>query len=298
MHLNNWSCEGSIIGADCSTPCIGSFFVDKFWQMPPLEELTPKKLLDECHEREIRAIIPSRDGELAFFAKNRDLFIKNGIALMVSPASAVEICFDKVRFWDFCRKYRLPGIPTSTEIEEIEANSYVVKEQFGAGSHQIGINLTKSKAKAWAKNLNNPIFQPYIQGKEYSVDLYRNLKTVQGTVARSRDYVVRGESQITSSAKEPALEQLSSKLADKLKLYGHSVIQLFKNEAGQCSLIECNPRFGGASSLSIAMGLNSFVWFFQECLGQPLPPFVRSIEEKQQVRYPNDLILHLTPSEL
>ena len=103
--------QGSIIGADCSTPCIGSFFVDKFWQMPPLEELTPKKLLDECHEREIRAIIPSRDGELAFFAKNRDLFIKNGIALMVSPASAVEICFDNVDFGIFAENIASPASP-------------------------------------------------------------------------------------------------------------------------------------------------------------------------------------------
>jgi carbamoyl-phosphate synthase large subunit len=288
---------GLLIGADCSTPCIGSYFVDQFWQMPRLDGLTAQELLVYCKEKEVRALIPSRDGELSFFAENQDFFRRHGISVMVSPPQAVATCLDKELFWKFCVDHGLPCIPTSKALEQIDAASYVVKEQFGAGSKQIGLQLNRAEAQAWAAQLMHPVFQPYVEGREYSVDLYRNKQgAVQGTLARSRDYVVRGESQITSSVKDPDMERLCEELADKLGLYGHAVVQLFKEEGGTYTLIECNPRFGGASSLSLAMGLNSFYWFFQECLDHPLPPFERSFLEKQQVRYATDLLFNLAPA--
>ena len=65
--------QGSrVFGADSDTECIGRYFVDSFWRMPPLEELHMDELLDFCAKHRIQAIIPTRDDELEYFA---DIFI-------------------------------------------------------------------------------------------------------------------------------------------------------------------------------------------------------------------------------
>jgi len=58
-------------------------------------------------------------------------------------------------------------------------------------------------------------------------------------------------------------------------------------------VIECNPRVGGASMLSIHAGLESFFWFFAEVLGEDLTayPFIPASKPVTLVRYPNDVYL-------
>lgn len=286
--------SGEIIGGDSHSECIGRYFVDDFWLMPKQEELSIKKIIETCQKRNIRAIIPTRDGELPFFALHKDTLLKKGIFCLISPIKPVEICRDKLQFADTLAKSNFPSIPTSTQIREISAPTYVVKERFGAGSRAIGINLTSSEAKKFALTLQDPIYQPFINGTEFSIDLYVDLsKQVRGVIARRRELIVNGESQITSTVKNTRLEEQCTSVAKRLGLYGHAVFQVLCSENQELHIIECNPRFGGASTLSLAAGLDTFKWFFQECLQVPLSPFVRCAEEKRQVRYAADLILDL-----
>jgi carbamoyl-phosphate synthase large subunit len=58
------------------------------------------------------------------------------------------------------------------------------------------------------------------------------------------------------------------------------------------SLVECNPRFGGASSLSVEAGLDSFRWFLLEAGGHSLEltPFRRASRDLRLVRFAADWI--------
>jgi carbamoyl-phosphate synthase large subunit len=58
-------------------------------------------------------------------------------------------------------------------------------------------------------------------------------------------------------------------------------------------VVECNPRFGGASTLGLAAGLQTFVWAYLEAQGEPLTsrPFHRLAGERRQVRFAADRIL-------
>jgi carbamoyl-phosphate synthase large subunit len=144
-----------------------------------------------------------------------------------------------------------------------------------------------------AATLTNPIFHPFIEGKEYSVDLYisKNGKA-KGGVVRSRDVVVNGESQITTTVENKKILEVSTKLAEALKLYGHVVLQVLQNNEN-IYIIECNSRFGGASTLSLAAGLDSFYWFLLESNKINIDgyPFVPSKKVKKQIRFPEDIIL-------
>ncbi len=279
-----------IYGGDCNNNIIGKYFVDEFWQMPLLRDLTLDILLDYCQKHHIGIIIPTRDGELEYFAKHKNKLRSYGIDVMVSEQDAVKTCLDKL---EFARNQKL-AIPTSTNIEDISASFYVVKERFGAGAQAIGIKLTRKEALQHAKNLKHPIFQPYIEGEEVSIDAYVSTnKKIKGLVMRKRILVINGESQITTTFNDPMLEKQFYRIFSSLNLSGHVLLQAFIDKQKNIHLIECNPRFGGASSLSIRAGLDSFYWFYLEHLGNPLKhySFLRVSEEITQIRYPKDYYL-------
>lgn len=280
-----------IIGTDRNPQVIGCYFVDQFERLPGLENGDIEQFVKECKKLSIQGIIPTRNGELPFFAKHRERLTKEGIHCMVSEEHGVDACLDKLLFFkelaaDF------PMIPSSLRLD-FKASSYVVKERQGAGSLGIGLQLDEEQARNFAKQLKEPLFQPFIEGQEYSIDLYVNRTgEVMGCIARKRNLVVDGESQVTQSVRFPKLEELCSAMAKKLQLYGHAVFQALVDPQGVIHVIECNPRFGGASTLSIAMGLRSFEWFLAEVEGKDLKqlPFKRSSRELTQVRYPADYV--------
>lgn len=281
-----------VIGADSNFHCIGRYFVDQFWHIPFQEVLSIEEILEYCKKNHIKMIIPTRDGELPFFAKHKENLAQKGISCLISSPQTIDLCRDKFLFYGFLNKYNLPAIPTNKSIEKIKSRSYVVKECFGAGSKSMGLDLTLPKAKLWAEKLHHPVFQPYIRGTEFSIDLYiNNQNKPMGAIVRERELVKEGESQITSSIIMPDLESICITAATLLKVYGPAVFQVLRDDSNHLHLIECNPRFGGASTLGLAMGLRTFEWFFQEALNMPLSPFIRSPKELRQVRYAEDLII-------
>jgi carbamoyl-phosphate synthase large subunit len=286
--------EGKIYGADIDDTCVGQYFVDDFWMMPRMSELGIDELISYCTDRKISCVIPTRDGELSFFALNKKNLSNNSISVMVSDHEAVTRCLDKLAFYERAKSAGFPVISTVTDIELLNCKRYVVKERYGAGSNGIGLNLSKEEALFRAIGMNTPIFQPYISGSELSIDVYVEKNgRAKGVIARSRDMVVNGESQITTTVNRPDAEELCSMFAEHFNIYGHAVFQILIDESEQCNVIECNSRFGGASTLSICTGLDSFYWFLLESMGEDLSkyPFVRSVNEKRQIRYPTDLIL-------
>jgi len=284
---------GKIIGADADPNCIGKHFVDDFWQIHKLSDVKFSSFLSDCQRLGVHCIIPTRDGELEFYAEYKQALAEAGVAVMVSEISALSVCLDKYKFYELLKNKGFPVIQTSFSVEKIEGSEYVVKERFGSGSRNLALKISKDEAQKHASRLKNPIFQPFISGNEVSVDLYLDSsKKTKGVIARQRQLVVHGESQVTTTFRDPSLEHLCSEMAEMLHLSGHIMFQLIKEDGGYLAL-ECNPRFGGASTLSLEVGLDSFYWYFLEVQGKDRAdlPFIRSPKEKTLVRYPEDLIL-------
>ncbi len=73
-----------IFGGDSNVYCIGKYFVEKFWKMPLIENLEIGKLIKYCKINKINYIIPTRDGDLIYFSKNKTILLKNKICVMIS----------------------------------------------------------------------------------------------------------------------------------------------------------------------------------------------------------------------
>jgi len=265
-----------VIGADLNPRALARAYAADFWAMPTLCDEALPELLAECQARGVAYLIPTRDGELAFWSRHRAALAAVGIAVLVSEPTAVARCLDKLEFAAFGQQVGLPVVPTSLHIDGLAAGTtaYVVKERHGAGSLSLGLNLPYAVATTHAQELQEPIFQPFIQGTEISVDGYvSRTGRVHGHVARTRDVVVHGESQVTTTLNDAALLARLTPLVESLGLYGPFVLQALLTADGGLHIIECNCRFGGASTLGIAAGVDSFFWFLQEAGGADLQAF-------------------------
>jgi len=285
-----------VVAADSDEMCIARHFADGFWNMPRLEELTVRQLTEKCRELGVMAIVPTRDGELPFFARHRAELEAAGIAVMVSGEEAVERCTDKLLFYEYLAPRGFPVIPTFRTADEVPGDVLVVKERYGAGARKMALNVSREQAKAHASSLEQPVFQPFVEGYEISADLYVTRSGLcKGVVLRRREKVVDGESQITSTFRDEPLERLCMDLARELGLYGHAVAQWIVDGKGRPHLVECNPRVGGASRLSWQAGLRSLDWFLAEALGKDADaiPFRRAEREMRMVRYPEDRFTEL-----
>ena len=284
-----------IIAGDTDPMAITKFIADHFWQMPIINDNSLDELIEGCLSRSISVIFPSRDGELEFWARHKFAFSKVGIEVIISPHNSIARCRDKLAFSSFGVSSDLPIIPSSNIPYSFGSSNLVVKERFGAGSRGIGINLTLEAAIQHARDLEEPIFQPFKTGPEISIDGWADkYGKVLGVVLRYRDKVVSGESQITTTFRNDKLEDQAITVLTALQISGPVVLQaIIVNESLQ--VIECNPRFGGASTAAIGAGLDSLYWSLNESLdGIKNPLFKRSLGEIRQIRLPIDCLIHGT----
>jgi carbamoyl-phosphate synthase large subunit len=268
---------------------------DELYLMPKTIETNKSEILNWCKINNISAIVPSRDGELLFWANWKFELFKNGIKVMVPDSQSVEICLDKLIFSSECKRLDLPAIKSDLEIENVDSATFVVKERYGAGSLSIAINVNKELALKHSKSLDNPLFQPYVEGTEISVDAYiTQFGIVKGIVTRFRSVVEKGESVITKTFYNETLNKELLIVFEKLNLYGHVILQIILDSNNNINIIECNSRFGGASTLSIEAGLDSFYWFLQEANGINIDqlPFQFKNQKITQIRFPQDMIVY------
>jgi len=281
-----------IYGIDSNENCIGKYFVDKFFKVDKINSIDIYDLLNKCKSWGIKLIIPSRDEDVLFYSKYKALFEKSGIHIMCPSYESSYKCIDKLSFFKQTKTHF--SIPTSDLIEDVISESYVVKERFGAGSKKIALGLSKNDAISFAEKIKNPIFQKYITGNEISIDAYVDLGgSIKGVILRTRDLIIDGESKISTTFFDEYIENSARNIIHELNLYGHIMLQMLIDENGQLFVIECNPRFGGASTLSVNAGLDSFKWAYLESLNISIQniPFNKRNAEIRQVRYSKDFYI-------
>lgn len=259
-------------GADLDPEALGRHFVDTFWVSPPFAEAGVEGLVDHCARNGIRYILPTRDGDLEWFANAREELAGAGIEVMVSPPETIALCRDKLRFAAHLEQHGLPAIATAQTTEVLPRSAtWVVKERWGSGSRGVYCDVPAHRLDELAAELEDPIFQPFIRGRELSVDLYRDRAgRVHGSICRTRDTVIAGESQVTTVVDAPALSKVCEEVAHCLNVQGHVTMQAIETPEARVRIVECNARFGGASTLSERAGLESFYWFLLEASGRGL----------------------------
>lgn len=283
-----------VVVGDTNENSLAFHFASRVWIMPLANDKNLGVILDGCLERNIKIILPTRDGELLFFAKHKIRFKENGIDVLVSNPLSVSRCLDKLLFYHYLNDLGFPAIPTSTDIESYSGTQFVVKERFGSGSLRVKKNVSAEDCLTVASTFQSPIIQPMIFGREFSVDVW---VAENGTHAiasgRFRDYVVNGEAKVTSTFRDTYIEEVSISIAKALGISGLCVLQGFILDDETLLFIECNARIGGATTASINSGVPLIELLIADALRLDTAQILSQVSRNTitQIRAPYDYCL-------
>lgn len=207
-----------------------------------------------CADRGIRVVVPTRDGELSVLADARADLAAVGATAVVSDRSALDLCQDKRRFAAACVEQGLSTPRTYAVGEAPERFPVFVRPVRGAG----GKGARRIDSAAELPSGEDLLVQDLETAPEYTIDVLMDLagQPLQA-VARERLLVRDGEAVKSRVVDAPDLTDPALRLCAGLGLVGHNVVQAFRAPGSAPRFIEVNPRFGGASNLSIRAGLAS-----------------------------------------
>lgn len=246
---------GRVLAQDLEPDSAGLIFADEAVSLPRTDDPGfADALLSVCKAKGIGLIVPTRDGELATFAGLKDRLRAEGVEVLVPAAEALAACADKHRFVAACERLGLQTPKTFEPGETPDAFPVFVRPAAGAG----GRGARRIEAADWTPQGRDMLVQAFCDQPEYSIDVLMDLEgaPVQA-VARRRLSVRAGEAVKSRVEDTPVLTEAALSLCAGLGLVGHNVVQAFWDGAGAPLFIEVNPRFGGASNLSIQAGLAS-----------------------------------------
>ncbi len=264
ITIKKLNIKSKVFAGDSDDNVVSKFFCDYFWHMPILKDENFGKILGFLKNNKIRIIFPTSDKELLFWARHKNLLKKNKIFVMVSELETINLCNDKLKFYNVLKDNKNVSITSNNLSIFNNKTRLVAKNRYGSGSKNILINLSKKEINLF-KNKENFIYQKFIKGKEFSVDCYfDNSHTLLSCSFRYRDKINNGESEITTIFKNSNLKKVIINISKAIKFQGHIMFQGILSKKGNIEIFECNPRLGGASYLSSFQFLDSIKYFISE----------------------------------
>lgn len=290
--------EGKVFTADInptlSAACNAS---DGYFKVKALSdpEFIPN-LLNLCLAEQIKLIIPTLDTELQILADNKELFLNEGIQVVISSSEFVRDCRDKRKINKFFEEQGI-GIPKSIDKGQPTFPLFIKPYD---GSLSVDTYLIKSSEELTSYHLNNEklLFMEYVSNvdyDEYTVDMYYGMDNqVKCIVPRKRIEVRGGEISKGVTRKNFIVSFLKDKLSFINGAVGCITLQLFLHKSNNRILaIEINPRFGGGFPLSYKAGAEYPSYIIKEfLLHEKLSYFESWTEDLLMLRYDNEVIIH------
>jgi carbamoyl-phosphate synthase large subunit len=248
--------------ADASDESPALYFGDDFVIVPKINSKNLLSyLLNYCKCNNITFILPTSDHDMVFLTTVREKLRMHGIMVLMSDSSTINNCISKFKFAEICNNNNIPMPYIYSCLEDIK---YPCVGRLNISQASKGVFLIKThedlKILLKKYDFSELIFQEYIDSQEYTIDSFygKNGKLVCA-IPRKRLKVIDGESVISETVYIPELIDLADQLSLVFNFFGHITIQAFFN-GSKISVIEINPRFGGASNLSFNAGLRSPEW--------------------------------------
>jgi carbamoyl-phosphate synthase large subunit len=264
-----WPYGGRVFACDAKPESAALFAADEAAVVPRLGDAAfADALAALCAERKIALVVPTRDGELEALAALAPRLAAAGTRMLTAPEETLRRCRDKRLFNAFCLDH---GYPVAKVFSDGEVPPFPVFVRPRAGAGGRGARRIDDEA-AWnalGEACRDMVVQAAIEAPEYTVDTLLDLdgRPLQA-VARRRLQVKAGEAVKSRVEDLPDLAAAALDLCARLGCIGHNVVQAFHTPQEGARFIEVNPRFGGASNLSIKAGLGSPVRIVQMIRGE------------------------------
>ncbi|TKI91899.1 ATP-grasp domain-containing protein, partial [Bacillus cereus] len=144
-----------------------------------------KDLIAICQTYEISLIIPWLENDMINLLDNSNVLKDHNIKLAMNTSRHMHIAFSKKKTIDFLKELDVNVMPYMNR-QKINKFPLVVKPDLGSGG--IGVNVVNNEIELnnYLENDSTLIIQEYLNGVEYTVDLFCNKGKVLGSVPRKR----------------------------------------------------------------------------------------------------------------
>lgn len=282
--------NSKLIVGDCDDKASGKFLNDSFVLLPKAKDFNfINKVLSICKDMEIDVIFPLVTMELFKFSKNRDVFEKNNIKIIVSDFHNLSIANNKSSLYKHLAK---KGVSTPMfrvvnnyeefykAKEEIKAatSSYCLKPSISNGSRGVrlvndeinefdllfnekpnSLYISDEKINAILKDNSFPelLIAEILPGNEYTIDtIVDNTGNPILILPRIRTKTNGGISVAGKFEKNTKIIDYCDKIIRSLKLSGPIGIQVKEDKFGEFKILEINPRIQGTSVAALGAGVN------------------------------------------
>ena len=247
-----------IYGADCDMTAPALSFCDKKIQVCRIRETNYiPQLLRVCEQNEIDLLIPTIDTDLLILSQNRESFERVGTRVLISDEDKIAVCRDK----RFTADYFIScGLQSPIPVDQVENYSQgypcFIKPKDGSSSIDAYKVENEEELYSFAERVADYIVQPFIEGREYTVDILCDFEGNPIYVTpRERLAVRSGEVLKTCIVHDEQMVRECLQLIHDYKPCGPITVQLIRQkDTGIDYYIEINPRFGGGAPLSMKAG--------------------------------------------
>jgi len=235
-----------------------------------------KELLSIVKTNNVKLLIPTVDLDLKCLAENRSKFAVLNCRVLVSDPGVIDICQDKRKTYKFLLKNNFDTpltVSVRTVLEKTQSKirfPLFVKPWDGSAGRANVVAHNRRELSFYAQKIPNAICQEFVNGDEYTCDVYVDFAgNARCVVPRRRIEVRAGEVSKGQVVKDTRIMAEALRLVEKLGAGpGVVTLQLFLTSDNKVKFVEINPRFGGGAPLSIKAGANFPKWIFQELSGQ------------------------------
>lgn len=263
-----------LYGADITEDAPALFFCDYTRKVCRIgqQQYIPQ-LLHICKEDQIDLLIPTIDTDLFILSQKKTEFEQIGTKVLISAEDKIMLCRDKRLTADF---YITCGVDSPKPVDKIEKYQgkfpAFIKPKDGSSSIDAYRADTLEELKMLSERVKDYIIQPFIAGREYTIDVLCDFNGNPIYVTpRERLAVRSGEVLKTQITQDDRMIEESLKVIKGFCPYGPITLQLIREEeTGKDYFIEINPRFGGGAPLSMMAGADAALALLKLLLGEKI----------------------------
>jgi carbamoyl-phosphate synthase large subunit len=275
--------RGRVIATDVN-PLSPAVHVTDRWYHVPLA--TAPDYLDAiagiCETERIGLVVPTIDDELEIFARAAGWFAKQGIRVAVSPEATSRICNDKLAT---CTELRAAGVRAAetwlpADVPASPRYPLFIKPRFGRGGVGAHIVHARKDLDFFSDYVESPVVQEYLDGPEFTIDLFCDFNhRALAVVPRERVVVRAGVMDRGRTVRDRALITLAEHVASVMPFLGAVNIQC-RVVNGEPVIFEINPRFSGGIPLTIAAGADFTRFLIDLTVGRSVSPRVGKFRDQ------------------
>ena len=281
-----------IVASDSNPISAGFFMSDAHEVLPEIDsKLYVSRLLDIVEKHKIEILMPSSGYDIYQYSDNKEKLLKLGALPVVSDKKTMERCKDKMQTFNYLsKKFDLPF--TTIDYKKTSRFPLIAKPRYGKGSKGI-VKIDNEKELKYVqtkRDKDNLIFQEYLPGTEYTIDVLSDLECEPIiAVPRIRLETKAGISTMGKIVKDENISDTCKSIAKCLKIRGPCCIQMKESKEGILKIVEVNPRMGGGTFFTTLAGANFPAMILDMVNGKK--PKIPKISEITIVRYFEEIVL-------